>query len=143
MMSGEASNLAERVRSRWREEVRRLQAHWPAEQVTLEELKVRRSVSLADGTVHEMDPEEVERLLRVVPPYFRPFMRVPLLLSYVKEEDGAARYLVMGDRWQRRLAELMVRGDYSSEGITELSVDEFVKLLREFRSLVFVSLSLA
>jgi len=37
----------------------------------------------------------------------------------------------------------MVRGDYSSEGITELSVDEFVKLLREFRSLVFVSLSLA
>jgi len=79
----------------------------------------------------------------VVPPYFRPFMRVPILLSYVKEEDGAARYLVMGDRWQRRLAELMVRGDYSSEGVTELSVDEFVKLLREFRSLVFVSLSLA
>ncbi|MGC9071759.1 MAG: DUF61 family protein [Acidilobus sp.] len=140
-MVSDISSLSDRVRARWREEVRRIQSHWPAEQLTLEELKSRASISLIDGTVHEMDPEEVARLLKIVPPYFRQFMKVPLLVGYVKEEDGTSRYVVMGDRWQRRLAELMVRGDYSADGIVELSVDDFVRLLMEFRSLVFISLS--
>ncbi|MGC9209938.1 MAG: DUF61 family protein [Acidilobus sp.] len=140
-MSGDVNKLADRVKARWRDEVRRLQARWPAEQVSLDELPSRASVRLLDGTVHEMDPDEVRRLLSIVPPYFRPFMKVPLLVGYVKHEDGTARYVVMGDRWQRRLAELMVRGDYSADGLSELSVDDFVRVLKEFRSLVFVSLS--
>ncbi len=142
-MSSDVKGLADRVRARWREEVRRLQARWPAEQLTLDELTGRSYIRLTDGTVHDMDPYEVKRLLQLVPSYFRAFMKVPLLVGYVRQEDGSARYVVMGDRWQRRLAEIMVRGDYSSEGLSELTVDEFVSLLKGFRSLVFVSLGIA
>lgn len=142
-MSNDVGGLAEKVRSKWRDDINKLRNRWPAEQITLDELEKRSYVRLTDGTIHDMDPAEVKRLLSIVPPYFRPFMRVPLLVSYVRGQDGASRYIVMGDRWQRRLAELMVRGDYSAEGLKELSVDEFVALLRGFRSLVFVSLGVA
>ncbi len=142
-MTSDVSGLAEKVKSRWKDDISKLRNRWPAEQLTLDELINRTYVKLTDGTVHDMDPYEVRRLISIVPPYFRPFMRVPLLVSYVRNQDGTSRYLVMGDRWQRRLAELMVREEYSADGIGELSVDEFVYLLKGFRSLVFVSLGIA
>ena len=137
-----AERLGEHVRRKYAEEVRRLQAYWPAELVTLEELGSRRQVRLLDGSYHELDEADVVRLLSAVPRYFWPFMRVPLLLSYVKTETGLTRYVVVGDRWQRRLAEIMATGDYSAEGLAELNPEQFFRVLKNYRSLVFVSLSI-
>ncbi len=141
-MASSASDLGKHVRHRYAEEARRLQAHWPAEQVTLEELRSRRQVKLMDGTYHEMDSEEAEALMSQVPSFFWPFMRVPMLFSYVRTETGISRYMVLGDRWQRRLVEILVTGNYSAEGLTGLNVEQFLRLLRRYRSLIFVSLTL-
>lgn len=140
---GSEEGPARHIARMYTEEVRRLQASWPSKQVRLRELKDVDYITLNDGTVHEFDKDEVLRLLSQVPEYFWDFMMVPLLLYYVRTESGVAKYIVVGNRWQRRLAEIMLRGDYSAEGIGELSVDEFLTVISKYRSLVFVSLSVA
>lgn len=141
--SDDVVNGVRHVRAAYREEVRRLQVSLPSRQLKLSELPGSEGVPLLDGTFHQFEREDVERLLSEVPQYFWDFMKVPLLLYYVKTESNVSKYLVVGDRWQRRLAEIMLRGDYSSEGVSELTVDEFLAILRKYRSLVFVSLSIA
>jgi uncharacterized protein (UPF0216 family) len=138
---GSEEGPARHITKVYTEEVRRLQASWPSKQARLRELRNTDHIILNDGTSHEFDEDEVSRLLSQVPEYFWDFMTVPLLLYYVRTESGVAKYVVVGDRWQRRLAEIMLRGDYTAEGIGELSVDEFLIIIGKYRSLVFVSLS--
>ncbi|ADL19720.1 hypothetical protein ASAC_1315 [Acidilobus saccharovorans 345-15] len=140
---GSEEGPARHITKVYTEEVRRLQASWPSKQVRLRELRDTDYIILNDGTSHEFDKDEVSRLLSQVPEYFWDFMTVPLLLYYIRTESGVAKYVVVGNRWQRRLAEIMLRGDYTAEGIGELSVDEFLVIIGKYRSLVFVSLSVA
>jgi len=140
-VSGEESP-AKHVVNIYREEVRKLQASWPTRQLSLRELKGTPFIELTDGTLHEFNQEEVDRLLSQVPEYFWDFMAIPLLLYYMRTESGFAKYTVVGNRWQMRLAEIMLRGDYSANGVSELGIDEFLEIIRKYRSLVFVSLHL-
>ncbi|AMD31139.1 MAG: DUF61 family protein [Acidilobus sp.] len=140
-MSGEESP-AKHVVNIYREEVRKLQASWPTRQLSLRELKGTPFIELTDGTLHEFNQEEVDRLLSQVPEYFWDFMAIPLLLHYMRTESGIAKYTVVGNRWQMRLAEIMLRGDYSANGVSELGIEEFLEIIRKYRSLVFVSLHL-
>ena len=131
------------IRQRYMESARRLSASLPAETITLHEASAGRlAVKLHGGDVHEMDPGEVRELLSLVPPYFWKLMRIPVLLRYEKPGGGPGRYVVVGGPWQRRLVEIMLRGDYSEEGLREISVSDFQRLVSRFRSIVFVSLSL-
>ena len=136
-MPGKGSKIIE---EKYKDSVRRLSAYWPQEFPTLTQLEEgKKSIRLASGATHEFDPGEVERLLELVPSYFKDFMKVPVLFRYEKI-GGRARYRVLGDYWQRRLVELMLTGDYSYEGVEELSVDEFIALLSRYKSLVFVTI---
>jgi len=129
------------VEKRYQEDLRRLRAYWPAEQVSLADLaRGRRSVRLHSGDTHAFSDDEVERLLARVPVYFHENMTVPLLLRYSRR-GGQARYLVIGGPWQRRLAEILLRGTYSFEGVAELRVSEFMELARRYKSLIFVGLT--
>ncbi|MEN2999559.1 MAG: DUF61 family protein [Acidilobaceae archaeon] len=133
--------LGEYLQRKFREEARRLSALLPAESLTLLELsKGRRYVRLNSGDLHELREEEVGRLLSSVPLYLWLNVRVPLLLRYRREEDGRSLYLVEGDIWQRRLAEIMISGKFSAEGRRELSLDEFRQIIARYSSLVFVAL---
>ena len=79
-------------------------------------------------------------LLKDTPPFLWPYLRLPLLLRY--ETVGTVSYYkVLGSRWQRRLAEIMLRGSYSYEGLEKLKISEFREILKKYKSLVFVGLS--
>jgi len=134
--------LRRSVERKYRDDLRRLSHYWPAEEVTIEELsRGRRWVRLHSGDRHLFADDEVDRLLERVPFYFHRLMSVPITLRYVRDSTGG-RYVVLGGPWQRRLVEILLRGDYSYDGVGELRVSEFMKLNREYRSLIFVSVSL-
>ena len=129
------------LEKRYREEIRRLSQYWPAESVTLEEAsRGRLRIRLQNGLTHDFSREEVERLLGLVPEFLWESMRIPLLLRY-EVVGSVAYYRVLGDRWQRRLAEIMLRGSYSYDGLDRLRVSDFQRVLRRYRSLLFVGLS--
>ena len=135
--------LKDAVTRKYRNDVKRLSQLWPAEQVTLEELyKGKRSIRLHSGDIHVFDDEDVDRILGEVPQYIWGLVKVPLLLQYVKYEDGTIRYRVAGDTWQRRLAELLLSGTLSSTGISELNVANFTKLVSKYKTMVFVSITI-
>lgn len=135
-------NLKKIVESKYREELRKLSSYWPAEYLTLKQLSEgKRRIRLQTGGEHVFPDDEVSRLLSTIPPYFHELMKVPVTLRY-ERVGGVARYKVLGDHWQRRLVELMLSGKYSYHGREELSVEEFIKLLKRYKSLVFVSVTL-
>lgn len=126
---------------KYREDLRRLSQYWPAETVTLEEAsRGRLEIRLHGGLRHRFSRDEVERLLGEVPEFLWRSLRLPLLLRY-EIAGTVAYYRVLGDRWQRRLAEIMLRGEYSYEGLERMRVSEFQLVLKKYRSLVFVGLS--
>ncbi len=128
------------LEKRYKEELRRLSQYWPAESITLEEAgRGRLRIRLQNGLTHAFSQEEVDRLLSLVPEFLWGSVRIPLLLRY-EVIGSASRYRVLGGRWQMRLAEIMVRGSYSYEGLEELRVSEFQQVLRRYKSLVFVGL---
>lgn len=137
-MSEETIRLIE---ARLREERRRLTSSLPSERLSLMDLKAgKRAVKLLSGELHELDGEEVERLLSLAPPYIWLNTHVPITLKYSKLDDGSVRITVEGDLWQRRLVELMLRGSFGVEGISEISVEEFRGLLSRYKTLFFISL---
>ncbi|MCE4604334.1 MAG: DUF61 family protein [Aeropyrum sp.] len=130
------------VESKYREAASRLSQNLPAEHVSLYEAsRGRLGVRLHSGDEHVMEPSEVESLLEITPPYFWKLAKIPIVLRYEKRASGSARYVVQGDSWTRRLVELMVRGEYGPEGVRELSVSEFKKLIARYKTLFFVTLS--
>jgi len=137
------SKAASILKRKYLESTRKLRSAQPVEYVSLyEAYKGKLEVKLAGGDTHRFDEHEVKSLLEVVPPYFWKLVKLPLLLRYERPREGPARYVVVGDVWQHRLAELMLRGDYSVDGVSEMSVTEFKKLVARYSSLIFVSIHL-
>lgn len=135
-------SLRRRVEKRYREDLRRLRAYWPAEQVTLAQAaRGRRSIRLHSGDTHEFDEVELRDALSRVPRVFHGNMRLPITLRYTKSQTGAY-YEVLGDNWQARLVELLLTGTYSYRGLRRLTVSQFISLNRRYRTLIFVSITL-
>ncbi len=135
--------LHRKIISKYRRDVARLSSLLPSTQLTLEDLyRGARDVRLHSGDTHIIDEEDARRLLETVPQYFWNLMKVPIVFKYVKYEDGTRKYIVSGDVWQKRLVEILITGDYSATGITEIEVDDFLKLLAWYRSIIFVSITL-
>jgi len=135
--------LRDKILAKYRSDRIRLASLLPENQVTLEDLyKGVSNVRLKSGEIHVFDGVEVERLLSEVPQYFWRLMRVPLILKYVKYRDGSRKYIVVGDVWQRRLCEILVRGDYSSTGMAEIEVEDFIRLLARYKTIIFVTVTL-
>lgn len=133
--------LKKLVESKYREELRKLSSYWPAEYLTLSQLsRGQNKILLQTGGTHTLAREEVEELTAIVPSYFHQLMKVPITLRY-ERIGGVTQYRVLGDRWQRRLVELMLTGRYSYNGKEVLSVNEFIALLKKYKTLVFVSVT--
>jgi len=135
--------LKRRIEERFKNDIKRLSLLWPSEHLYIDEVaNGRTSVRLHSGDWHEFDPDDVTRLLSRVPRYFWKIMKVPIVLRYEKHENGYTRCLVEGDVWQRRLVELLVKGEVSSEGLEEVSIHQFRLLLGSYGSLVFVRVTM-
>lgn len=134
--------IKEAVEKKYREDSKKLALYWPAETITLlEAARGRKDIRLHSGDTHAFDEEEISRLLNIVPLYYWELMRLPLMLRYKRREDGTSEYIVEGGVWQRRLVELIIKGDVTSKGAESLNVQEFASLIKSFKSLVFVTLA--
>jgi uncharacterized protein (UPF0216 family) len=130
------------VERKYVEDSRKLSLYWPAETITIYDLSLgRKSIKLHSGDLHEFDEGEVGKLLEITPKYYWKLMRIPLMLRYYKEEDGTVKLSVEGGVWQARLAELLLTGEVSSEGLKNLSLNQFSKLVSRYKTLVFVTLA--
>lgn len=130
------------VERKYVEDSRKLSLYWPAETITIYDLSLgRKFIELHSGDLHEFDEGEVGRLLEITPKYYWKLMRIPLMLRYYKEEDGTVKLSVEGGVWQARLAELLLTGEVSSEGLKNLSLNQFSKLVSRYKTLVFVTLA--
>jgi hypothetical protein len=124
------------------ENINESQKLWPKEEISLNEVfNGKASVLLADNEYHEFDNEEIKEILQLVPQYFWKFIKLPLLFRYNKDTEGRSWYNVLGDIWQKRFVEILLTGQYSFDGIEELDVEMFLKILKKYRSLIFVSIA--
>ena len=130
------------VEKKYKEELRRLSSYWPAEYISLADARRGvRTIRLQTGETHTFEENEINLLLNTIPSYFHNLMKLPVTFRYTRM-GGVARYRVLGDQWQRRLVEIILTGQYTYQGREELTVEEFIKLLRKYKSLVFVSVTL-
>ena len=132
------------VAERYRREVARLRAAWPTRLISLAEAleDPRPVIPLADGTLHEIDREHLEKMASRIPRILWGVATLPILLRYERDGSGRARYVVVGDDWQKRIVGLLVHGELRADGARELEVSEARVLLTHYRSLVFVGLNL-
>ncbi len=137
-----SEKIREAIEKKYREDSRRLTLYWPAETITLLEVaRGRKDVRLHSGDIHAFDEEELSKLLNTVPPYYWELMRLPVMLRYRRREDGTSEYAVEGGVWQKRLVELIIKGNVTSKGAESLNVQEFALLITSYKSLVFVTLA--
>ncbi len=135
-------NGIKNVKKKYMDSMKTLRLYWPKGYITIEDLsKGVMSIQLHSGEDHFFDEEEVRRLLSLVPSYFWKFMKIPIMLRYSRDNDGRAYYMVVGDVWQKRLVELLLSGDYGFNGISELTTEDFISMLRNFKSLIFVTVT--
>lgn len=124
------------------EKINEAQKLWPVEEINLEDIfKGKLHVLLANNEYHEFDKTELNEVLQIVPQYFWKFVKLPLLLRFNKDSEGRSWYSILGDVWQKRLAEMLLTGKYSVDGMNELDVEMFLKVLKKYKSLIFVSVS--
>ncbi len=130
--------------ARYYYEISRMKFTMAAESVTLKELLSREppTILLHDGTLHEVDRDQLARLAGIIPRYLWDLVKLPIIIRLTRYEDGTRVYAVAGDAWQRRAVELIVRGKMSPDGLERLEPEEFRRLLRVAGSLVFTSLTL-
>ncbi|MEM0340662.1 MAG: DUF61 family protein [Acidilobaceae archaeon] len=126
---------------KYEEILKRIAKLWPAESVTLKEVsKGRRFLRLQSGDVHEFEEKEIRNVLSKVPPYVWDLVKLPIILRYKRFEDGTYEIKVEGDVWQKRLVELLLKGQMTSKGMEKLDYESFRALLSEYRTLIFIGL---
>ncbi len=134
-MSGERSFKA--VYAKYLHDVRTLTGSLPAEQRTLHELlSMRRpQVLLKDGTLHDIDVDELRRMAEDLPWYLHGFVKLPLVV--LKAGPG---FEVKGDRWTLRAVEVLLGRGLRLDPDPQITGDELARLLKNYKSLIFVSL---
>ncbi len=113
----------------------------PTEYRTLKELldEDKPSVKLNDGTRHFFDRDELVNLSRRLPWYIHRLVRLPWVLTYRREYWGGRFYLRNPDPWAARAISYLLTGNLAGEKRV-LTVDEAVRLLRSFKTLIIVSI---
>jgi len=143
-VSGRLERRKKIIEKRYRTDIGKLQAYWPVELITLEDI-IEHGVShvkLANGESHEIDDQQARRMADVIPDYLWSLVRLPLLFRYERDDSGRSWYVVLGGNWEKRAVELLLTGKMTSDGKERIGVAEFRRLLSNYQSLVFVSLGL-
>ncbi|MEM4681451.1 MAG: DUF61 family protein, partial [Acidilobaceae archaeon] len=86
------------------------------------------------------EEKEIRNVLSKVPPYVWDLVKLPIILRYKRFEDGTYEIKVEGDVWQKRLVELLLKGQMTSKGMEKLDYESFRALLSEYRTLIFIGL---
>ncbi|BCS94243.1 hypothetical protein L3N51_01112 [Metallosphaera sp. J1] len=105
----------------------------PAEYVTLKEaMDGKLEITLNNGFKHKFDPDEVKKLSSAVPLYLWSMVRIPFI---VVKLSTPGEYSINGSEWDMKAISsiLNISGNV-------ISVGQMESLLREFKSLIFITL---
>ncbi len=133
---------ADLVYRKYREDLKFLSRNLPARRVTLKEL-LENSISgieLRDGGIHRLDPAELERMADTVPWYLHPVTRIPLIIEYTTVDEKRV-FRVRGDRWDRRIVEVLLTGKFGVDGVEFLEYNDVARLVALYKSLILIILS--
>ncbi|QKQ99367.1 DUF61 family protein [Metallosphaera tengchongensis] len=105
----------------------------PAEYVTLKEaLDGKLEISLHNGLKHRFDINEVKKISSVVPLYLWSMVRIPFIIVKLQTPG---EYSINGSEWDRKAISMVLQ-----DSRTVISVGQMESLLREFKSLIFITL---
>ena len=111
--------------------------YFPSERVTLGEvLRGKNRLKLSDGSDFEISIKEAEEAARKVPVYLWELVKLPVVILKLPY-PGA--YTVEDHKWNRELLKYLL----NKEDASYISVGEVEKLIRDYKSLVFISLSVS
>ena len=130
--------------NKYRRDLSRLTTNLPATLYTLTELLAMDEpveIPLKDGGNHSIDPGDLQRLADDLPWYMHKLVRLPFILVYTSVGDGRV-YKVQGGAWEKRAIEQLLHGTFTVEGVSEVEPADVRRLLRRYKTLVFVSLSI-
>ena len=128
---------------KYHREILSLNTSLPAKRRSLKDILETRDyfVTLKNGTRHRFDPVEIEKLSDRVPWYLYPRTMLPIIIEYV-DQGGKKVFRVAGDRWDRRIVEVLLRGEFSVEGVSVLEYGEVSRLLSLYKSLLTIIISM-
>jgi len=99
------------------------------------------TIELKDGTIHKLDKNEVSLAAQKIPWYLHPRTRVPIVIEYVSVGDRRI-FRVLGDKWDRRIVEVLLKGEFGLDGKRVLEYIEVARLISLYKSLFTIILSL-
>ncbi len=114
----------------------------PAEYRRLNELieDPQPCVRLRSGSSYCFRADELKKLLINTPWFLHSFIKLPWVFNYRRLGYVAVYRLVGPDRWAARTLNLLLEGDLGGEK-WEVRPGEFYRLLRDYKSLIIVVLS--
>lgn len=110
---------------------------YPAKTLKLSEvLAGNYSIPLTNGITHYFDKKEVERLSEILPIYMWGLVDIPIVLA---KTTTPGEYVIKGGEYAVRAIGRILNKEDLGQSLTSIEVDSLIK---RFRSIVFISLSL-
>ncbi len=99
------------------------------------------TIELKDGTIHKLDKNEVSLAAQKIPWYLHLRTRIPIVIEYLSVGDRRI-FRVSGDKWDRRIVEVLLKGEFGLDGKRVLEYNEVARLISLYKSLFTIILSL-
>ena len=108
---------------------------YPQEFITIREaLDNKLKIKLTGGFSQELNKEEVKKLSQRIPIYLWSLVKIPFVIV---KTLTPGEYLVNGSEWEKRALSIILNKDVS----LGLSTGDVEKLIKEYKSLIVITLS--
>lgn len=109
----------------------------PAEYVTLlDAVNGKLNYKLNNGDIVEFDKEQIDKFSSRIPPYLWALVKLPIVI--IKSTE-VGTYTLNGNEWNRKAIDIILGKD--TNGI--LTTGDLERLLRDYDSIIFITLSIS
>lgn len=110
-------------------------SYYPQEFVTIKEaLDGKSFVTVNGGYKHYFDKKELEKLSKNIPLYLWDLVKIPFVIV---KTLNPGEYVLNGSEWENKAVSILLKKDIKGF----LTVGDVEKIIKEYKSLVFITLS--